>query len=95
MILCAAIKFHIDKTDEDVILCGQRHGDIFKQLKLLGFEPKIGYKEIAQGFITHTGDFLDREDAWKHAAMCGQLTIVQQDNFDYGDTPKLVSEDLY
>ena len=51
MILAAAIKFHIEKSGEDVVLCGARHGDIFKQVKQLGFEAKKGYKEIEQGFI--------------------------------------------
>lgn len=46
MILASAIKFHIEKTGETVVLCGCRHGDIFLQLKLLGFEPMKGYKAI-------------------------------------------------
>lgn len=95
MILCAAIKFHIDKTDEDVVLCGRRHGEIFQQLKLLGFEPKKGYKEIAQGFITHKGDFLTREKAFDHAMECGQLSKRIYETIDIGETIKLCSEDLY
>ena len=45
MILASAIKSHILETNEEVILCGSRHDDIFKQLKYLGFEPKEGYIE--------------------------------------------------
>ena len=37
MIIAAAIKYHIESTNEDVVLCGVRHGDIFVQLKALGF----------------------------------------------------------
>ena len=45
MILAAAIKFHIEKSGEDVVLCGARHGDIFKQVKQLGFEAKKDMKK--------------------------------------------------
>ena len=40
MIICAAIKFHIEKTGRDVILFGVRHANCFEQLVDLGFEPK-------------------------------------------------------
>lgn len=46
MIIAAAIRFHIDKSDKDVTLCGNSHANIFKQLSDLGFEPKEGYKEL-------------------------------------------------
>ncbi len=74
MIIASAIIFHIEKTNMATMLCGRRHGDIFDQLKELGFEPKKGYEEIAQGFIDHTGSFLTREQALDHAVMCGQIT---------------------
>lgn len=67
MILAAAIKYHIDKTDSDVVLCGARHGDVFVQLEQLGFEPRKGYQEIEQGFIDHKNNFLTREEAYEHA----------------------------
>ena len=86
----AAIKFHIDKTDETVVLCGCRHGDIFGQLKRLGFHPKEGYQEIAQGFITNKGEFLNRHEAFYHAKECGQLP----DNLKIYDY-RLFSEDLW
>ena len=90
MILAAAIKFHIDKTDETVVLCGCRHGDIFDQLKRLGFRPREGYTEIAQGFITNTVVFLTRSEAYDHAKECGQLP--EKPNI-YDD--RLFSEDLW
>ena len=58
MILAAAIKFHIENTDKDVVLCGHRHWNIYEQLKLLGFELQKGYKEVAQGFIDDKNNFL-------------------------------------
>ena len=67
MILASAIKFHILETDEEVILCGSRHGDIFKQLKYLGFEPREGYVEEAEGFIDQHNKFYTREEALEHA----------------------------
>ena len=92
MILAAAIKFHINKTDSDVIMCGRRHPDIFKQLKLLGFEPRKGYQEIAQGFIDDKNNFLTREEAYDHAVECGQI----EDDREVGTlVGRLVSEDLW
>ena len=72
MILAAAIKYYIEGTGKEVILCGARHGDIFTQLETLGFEPRKGYKEIAQGFIDHKNNFLTREEA-------NGITYVEQE----------------
>lgn len=72
MIVCAAIKFHLEATDSDVILCGVRHGDIFKQLKDLGFKPHNGYKVIEQGFMDNKNRFLNRYEAYEHAIRWGQ-----------------------
>ena len=44
MILASAIKYYIEETGKEVILCGARHGDILKQLELLGFVPRKGYQ---------------------------------------------------
>ena len=73
MILAAAIKYYIEETGREVILCGARHGNVFIQLEMLGFEPHKGYKEIEQGFIDHKNNFLTREEAFEHAKMCGQV----------------------
>lgn len=92
MLLAAAVKFHVEATDKDVILCGHRHWNIFEQLKLLGFEPQKGYKEIAQGFIDDKNNFLTREEAFEHAVECSQI----EDDRDIGDCcRRLVSEDLW
>ena len=97
MILAAAIKFHIEKSGEDVVLCGARHGDIFKQVKQLGFEAKKGYKEIEQGFIDHKNNFLTRSEAYDHAKMCGQLCekIIYEREVKGLFDKELISEDLW
>ena len=71
MILCAAVKFYIEATQTEVIVPCRRHKDAFYMLKDFGFESKVGYKELAQGFITTFGEFLDREKAYDHAILCG------------------------
>ena len=73
MIIAAAVKFYIEKTDQKVVLCGLRHDAQFRQLAALGFEPKVGYKELEQGFITTDGEFLNREQAYYHAVSCRQI----------------------
>lgn len=98
MILASAIKFHILETNEEVILCGSRHGDVFKQLKYLGFEPKEGYVEEEQGFIDQHNKFYTREEALEHAYQCGQLSSrIYYDRLDgkLAGGKKLISEDLW
>ena len=87
MIIAAAIEFYIKKTGEHVVLCGARHGDIYNQLKNLGFKPHQGYKEICQGFIDNTNTFMDRKTAYFYALMKGQITEKE--------TEELFSEDLW
>lgn len=98
MILAAAIKFHIVETNEDVILCGARHGDIFKQLKQLGFKPKDGYVEEEEGFIDHHNNFLTRPEALEHAHQCGQLSskiYYERIGGNHIGGVNLISEDLW
>ena len=98
MILASAIKYHITATDSDVILCGARHGDIFKQLRDLGFKPHDGYEEIEQGSIDHHNNFLSRKEAFEHAKSCGQLAdriIYDRENGSIPGGLKLISEDLW
>lgn len=97
MILASAIKFHIIETGEDVILCGSRHGDIFSQLKPLGFKPKEGYVEEEQGFINEKNEFLTRKEAFEHAKACGQISsriIHEREHGGIGGL-NLISEDLW
>lgn len=96
MIQASAIKFHVDATDSDVILCGLRHNDIFEQLKLLDFKPNNGYKLITQGFITDKGEFLNRAEAMVHARKCNQISRVKlQSRILRDGACELFSEDLW
>lgn len=97
MILAAAIKYYIEKTGKEVILCGARHGNIFVQLEYLGFDPRKEYREVEQGFIDHKNNFLTREEAYEHAKICGQICekiIHDRENGCVGGR-QLISEDLW
>ena len=88
MILASAIKFHILETNEEVILCGSRHGDV----------PKEGYVEEEQGFIDQHNKFYTREEALEHAYQCGQLSSrIYHDrlNGKLAGGKQLISEDLW
>lgn len=97
MILASAIKYKIEATGKGVVLCGARHGDVFKQLEALGFKAHKGYEEIEQGFIDHKNNFLTRKEAFEHAKMCGQICA----NIIYDSEEKnvfgtnMISEDLW
>lgn len=95
MILAAAIKYKIESTGKEVILCGARHGDIFVQLEGLGFKPHSGYIEIDQGFIDHHNNFLTRQEAFEHAKMCGQLAAKTKYEREKLNSFSLISEDLW
>lgn len=97
MILASAIKYKIESTGKEVVLCGARHGDIFAQLEALGFKAHKGYKEIEQGFIDHHNNFLTRREAFEHAKMCGQICaniIYERENESVFDK-NMISEDLW
>ena len=97
MILASAIKYKIEATGKEVVLCGARHGDVFKQLEALGLKPRQGYKEIEQGFIDHKNNFLTREEAFEHAKMCGQLCekIIYEREEKSAWGKEMISEDLW
>ena len=67
MIICAAIKIeHSSITGVkqlDLIIGGYRHGNCLEVVKNLD----LNINRIEQGFITHTGEFLDRKRALWHA----------------------------
>lgn len=95
MVLAAAIKYHIKKTDSTVILCGARHAEIIMQLGSLGFLPRNGYEEIEQGFIDNKGQFLNRSEAFEHAKSCGQLCAKIVHEREMSGNKDLISEDLW
>ena len=97
MIIAAACKLLIN--DNEVILCSVRHGDVYKQLKSMGFKPD-DFEELEQGFVTHKNEFLNRREAYLHAVDCGQICerLMHEKNaiFEEHDRiPQLISEDLW
>lgn len=95
MIICAAIKIQVEGLDHETIIPCHRHGDAFRILKDLGFAPKVKYKEISQGFITHAGKFLDRKEAFEYVKEIGQCTATQRYYWEDHNQDELYSEDLY
>ena len=95
MIICAALEVRVEGLEHHTIITCRRHGDGYALLKDLGYAPKTKYKVLQDGFIDHTGKFLNRKDALSHAKECGQLTATtlwyKQDHKD----DELYSEDLY
>lgn len=95
MLLCAVLLVQVEGVNHTTIVPCRRHGDGLSMLKDLGYAPKTKYTVISQGFITHTGEFLDRKEAYVYACKCNQLsqtTIWYKE--DRADT-ELYSEDLY
>ena len=95
MIICAAIKLKMNNlAGTEHIVCGVRHGDCFKIIEQLNSNWIHASK--TQGFITHTGEFLDRGQAWVHAIECGQISLSAQWLHKDNNWPaELVSEDLW
>lgn len=97
MIIASACKFCINGNE--VILCGVRHGDIYKQLEALKINMN-SVEELEQGFVTHKNEFLNRRDAYIHATDCCQLCEklrIEKNAIaeEYDRIPQLISEDLW
>ena len=66
MIICAAVKLKMNNmASTEHIVCGVRHGDCFKTIQQLNSNWKNASQ--TEGFMTHTGEFLDRAQAWEYA----------------------------
>lgn len=95
MIICAAVEIQIENLPYITVIPCWRHGKGYEIIRDFGFKPNKKYKVVAEGFITNTGEFLDRKDAFKHALCCGQLSAttrqLKKDKVEY----ELYSEDLY
>ena len=97
MIISAAVKILLKKENREVIIPCHRHGDAYKILKDLGFQPS-DFETVKQGFIAYvvdpddpfngTENFLDRKEALAHAKMNRQILTSMNDE-------ELYSEDLY
>ena len=102
MIICAAIKLVNDcdnvglqlENPRELIVCGFRHGDCFKTIAQLQDSWLENTKKI-QGFITHKGEFLTRQDAFEHAKEIGQCNATQRWYWEDHNQDELYSEDLY
>ena len=83
-ILCAAISKpnEYDMAAKPLIYCGHRHNNILWQGRHVPRSPRY------QGFLTSTGRFVDRKEAYMIAVKAKQ--IVPVDNVEL-----LYSEDLY
>lgn len=92
MLICAAVKFHIEKTDQNVIIPCLRHHYAYEIIRDLGFNPRDGYTVIEEGFIDNKNNFLNRKEAYVHAIECGQLSATVRHNIKDNT---LYSEDLY
>lgn len=95
MIICAALLVQVQGLDHTTILPCYRHGFGYKILKDLGYAPKTTYKVLTEGFITHTGEFLNRYQALRHAKDCGQLNVTTMWYKEDHNQDELYSEDLY
>ena len=98
MIICAAVKTtFVNHLGEEVIVMvtGHRHGNCFDTMVKCGVPmPKNRWDE-EQGFMTNTGEFLDRKEALKHALHCGQLSATARQFKKDRNEDELYSEDLY
>lgn len=95
MIICAAIKLKMNNlAGIEHIVCGVRHGDCIKTIQQLN--SNWLHAERIEGFVTHTGEFLDRGQALAYALQNGQMPVtVQWFHEDNGWPAELVSEDLW
>ena len=97
MIISAAVKILLKKENREVVIPCHRHGDTYKILKDLGFQPS-DFSTVKQGFIAYEVDpndpfngtetFLDRKEALVHAKMNRQISTSISDD-------ELYSEDLW
>ena len=97
MIISAAVKILLKKENREVIIPCHRHGDVYKILKDLGFQPS-DFETVKQGFIAYEVDpnkrinwietFLDRKEALAHAKMNHQISTSMSED-------ELYTEDLW
>lgn len=92
MIICAAIKIKLIKNNRYVVISNLRHCDCLNTLSNLGLVHMTDFYVEEEGFITHRGDFLNRQQAWEHACNCGQLPV---NIIWHNINDELFSEDLY
>lgn len=70
---------------------GERHHDVIRKISSHGKKAHSGI----QGFVTQTGEFLNREQAAKHAIECGQVISGHANIRHVFNGRELFSEDLW
>ena len=104
MIICAAMRLNAFDEYPDTIVPCRRHCDGFIILRNLMQNTR--YKgHVDEGFINHNGKFLTRQEAYREAYNCGQISVSlwdhkirrsEVDSSSLSDpTGALYSEDLY
>lgn len=99
-IICSAIiyddgKYHaqeVGRVLSGIVIAGRRHANCYHTLELLvpGANKSDKYPtRDQQGFITSTGRYVDRKEAYIIAKAAGQCSL------EHDDIPELISEDLY
>ena len=94
MIICAAIRIKFARNNQTIetVITGLRHANCHDLMADLAVPLQ---RQEEDGFITHTGEFLDRYQAFDHALMCGQISdTVREHKSDKGER-QLFSEDIY
>lgn len=85
-IICSAVRWN--KT----FICGRRHKDCYNIADALMNGGFLERERKHQGFMTSTGRFVDREEAFQIAKQCKQIVHKM---FDDDATGSLTSEDLF
>lgn len=70
---------------------GDRHHDIIRAITANGKRAHGG----TQGFVTHAGEFLNRQEAARHAIECGQVIVGHANIRHAFNGRELFSEDLW
>ena len=85
-LVSSAIKFRMNGSKYDTVMCGLRHCNIFEQM----FKMHIEYDKnsIVQGFWTSDNSFVDRRDAIYIARAARQIP-------DTFNESQLYSEDIW
>ena len=96
MIVCAAVKIHLNKEDRDVVIHCLRHHYAFEIIRDLGMSiDDYDHTATEDGFIDNRGNFLTRTEAFEHARGCGQLCAqIEYDMLNHNRN-ELFSEDLW
>lgn len=92
MLVRAAVKVHIFEDGRDLIIPVHRHCDAQTILEIFGVKA---WRRDMEGFLTDTGEFLDRCEAFDHAAACGQIDADDPEGDFMFQDGVLFSEDLW